>query len=119
MRKILVLCLCIWVLTETDALALSAGGKKILMGSAMAGAGAALAIHSFDRCFFKDCGGGDFEAASGVVLFGTGVTLVVWGLIQRSHSHQYRESSTTNAPFVQIGVFPVRKGVAAGAVFRW
>jgi hypothetical protein len=53
-------------------------------------------------------------------MVGTGTVLLIWGLIQRSN----REKTDgivpqSGKPTMAFALFPVRKGVAAGAVFRW
>lgn len=120
MRKILALSLLLLSLSAANSHAMSPGGKKILIGCVMAGAGVALAANSFDRCIFKECSDGDLEMVAGLALLGSGVTLTVWGIVQKAHGpHTEKYGSTDHHPALQFGFTPVRSGIAAGAILRW
>src|SRR5687768_8527346 len=111
MKKLTLAALFFVFFSSTNADAISR--KKVLIGSILAVSGALVAYEAVDRCLFSDCG--EAQATVGLVMVGTGATLVVWGLLQKDKPDQLLQPKP-GQPNFRFGFVPRRKGVAGGAI---
>jgi len=93
--------------------------KKVLIGVGLMAAGVALTAAAVDRCLFKDCG--NAQATAGLVMFGVGTGVLIWGLASHSKNisgfgqliDKQRQSR------VLYGLSPRKNGLQGSLIVRW
>jgi hypothetical protein len=95
--------------------------KKAIAGAVLMGVGAGITAHAINRAdFFGATSEEEVEAAIGLGVFGAGVVLLIWGLVENGKGNNFSDKAHSQRRLeFSWGAAPTAKGFASAVSFRW